>query len=207
MELELVPLEGEDNNRQLLSPEERERMILRIKPIPPEALQGFDRAQRLQIQSFLSRLIAVSEQLHHDMDDIAHKAQLREQMNRLHAQRTALFEQATPAVREFNRLVDLSAAEPWLEWEVMLKSLQRELEKAQSETDHGGEEMLVKKPFLPQADEHKAASLLEVKTTGRYSAQDIEKLICAFSLEELVSFLILSRKVITGQFWERDYDL
>ncbi|MBE0509740.1 MAG: hypothetical protein K0A95_05175 [Chromatiales bacterium] len=46
-----------------------------------------------------------------------------------------------------------------------------------------------------------------MKTTGRYSAQDIEKLIGAFSLEELVSFLILSGKVISGQFWERDYDL
>lgn len=208
MELELVPLDGEDNNRLLLSPEERERMILRIKPIQPEALQVFDTVQRQQIQTFLSRLIAVSEQLHQDMDDFAHKVQLREHMDALHAMRTALFEQATPAVNDFNRLVDLSAAEPWLEWEVMLKSLQREMEKEDFKSNTTTERADVTgNPFLRQADGLRKDTLLDVKEHGRYSAHDIEKLIVSFSLEELVKFLILSRKVITGQFWERDYDL
>ena len=208
MELELVPLEGEDENRRLLSPEERERMILRIKPIQPEVLQRFDTPQRMQIQTFLSRLIAVSEQLQHDMADTAHKAQLRDRMNKLHAMRTALFEQATPAVKDFNQLVDLSAAEPWLEWEVMLNSLHQEMEKSYYATKNStGHAAAAANPFLMQADDLKDDALMDLKKQGRYSAHDIEKMIFYFSLEDLVKFLILSRKVITGQFWEREYDL
>ena len=208
MDLELVPLEGEDDHQRLLSPEERERMILRIKPIQPEALQHFDPTQRKEIQTFLYRLIAVSEQLHHDMEDTAHKDQLKEHMNKLHTIRKALFDKASPAVQEFTQLVDLSAVEPWLEWEVMMNSLRREMQKAYFATKNTtGQAAALDNPFLMQVDDLRDDALMDLKKKGRLTPHEIEEVIFYFSLEDLVKFLIQSRKVITGQFWERDYDL
>lgn len=84
MTLELEPLDDEEDCARLRSLEERERMKARIKPIPPDALAVFDAGQRHTIQGFLSRLIALSDQIHHDMEDTAHLSEHKEHTVKLH---------------------------------------------------------------------------------------------------------------------------
>lgn len=208
MKLELEPLDDDEDRARLLSLEERERMKARIKPIPPDALGVFDAEQRHTIQTFLSRLIALSEQIHHDMEDTAHLSEHKEHMLKLHTLRRALFDHPLPEIDAFVHLVDLSAMEPWLEWEVFLSSLQRELENAYFETKNtAGQAAAVENPFLLQVDDNSDDVLMDLKKKARMTPQEIEQLIFHFPLEELVRFLVQSRKVITGQFWEGDYDL
>ena len=208
MTLELEPLDDEEDRARLLSLEERERMKARIKVIPAEALATFNAAQRQTIQTFLYRLIALSEQIHHDMDDKAHLPEHKEHILKLHTLRRGLFDHAEPEVDAFVHLVDLSAVEPWLEWEVFLSSLQRELEKAYFETKNtAGQAAALENPFLLQVDDNSDDALMDLKKNARITPQEIEQLVFHFPLEELVKFLVQSRKVITGQFWEGDYDL
>lgn len=208
MKLELEPLDDDEERARLLSPEEREQMLARIKPIPPEALKRFDAEQRHQIQTFFYRLIALSEQVHHDMEDTKHLAEHEAHMVKLHGMRRRLFEKASPVLNEFIHLVDLSAMEPWLEWEVFLNTLRREMEKEFYETKNtAGQAAALDNPFLLQVDDNSDEEQLALKKQSRLTPRDIEQLIFHFSLEDLVKYLIQSRKVITGQFWERDYDL
>lgn len=208
MELELVPLEGEKERARLLPLEERERMKARIKPIPKAALADFSNEQRQQIRQFLFHLISYSEHVHHDMEDTKHITDHREHMVRLHAMRQELFDKAAPAVQAFIKLVDLSPMEPWLEWEVLLHALQREIQGEFYETrNRTGTAAAIDNPFLMQVDDGRDEEQMELSHRGRMTTHDIEQCIFHFELEVLVKQLIQARRVITGEIWEGDYDL
>ncbi len=211
MKLELEPLDDDERQARLLSQEEREWMIRRIKDIPPEALQSFDAVQRREIQTFLYRLISLSEQLHHDMleakkalDKEAHEGPIR----KLSQMRQELCSKASPAVERFIQLVDLGAMEPWLEWEVFIGGLQHQLGKEYFQTKNtSGMAAAKDNPFLLQVDDARDEEVHDHGKAARLAPVDIERVIFHFPLEELVSSLIHSRKVITGLIWEGDYDL
>ena len=47
----------------------------------------------------------------------------------------------------------------------------------------------------------------KLQEKSRLTPLDIENYVFQFSIEEITTMLIDSRKVITGAFWERSYDL
>ncbi len=202
MELELVPREGE----KLLSPEEREQMKRRIRTIDPEELAHFTENERQRIKIFLFRLIALSEHVHHDMEDEEHVAEHMDHIEKLHQARQQLFESVEEKVNEFIHLVDLCAAEPWLEFEVFMHRLVNVIRKRYYETKNsGGVEATLDNPFLMQMDEDLEEKKFDLDEKTRMTERDIEALIFRFSLEDLVANLINARKMITGQFWEDEY--
>jgi hypothetical protein len=202
MELELVPREGE----KLLSPEEREQMMRRIRVIEPEELAHFTENERQRIKIFLFKLIALSEHVHHDMEDEEHVIEHMDNIEKLHEQRRKLFKSVDERVDEFIHLVDLCAAEPWLEFEVFMHRLVNVARKRYYETKHsGGVEATLDNPFLMQMDEDLEDEKYDLETDTRMTERDIEALIFRFTLEELVANLINARKMITGQFWDDEY--
>ncbi len=205
MELELIPKEDGKEIR-LLSPEEREAMKKRIRTINPSELAHFGEAERQRIKIFLSRLISLSEHVHHDMEDEEHIAEHREQIEELHGKRQLLFRKADGKIQEFIKLIDLCAAEPWLEYEVFMRRLQGELRKRLFDIKNRvGVEAGLNNPFLMQVDDVKDDEHKELSAATRITEREIEELIFRFPLEDLVKVLIDARKVITGTFWEDDY--
>jgi hypothetical protein len=202
VELSLVPREGE----KLLSPEEREEMKRRIRTIKPAELEVFSNTDRQQIQVFLARLIELSEHLHHDMEDEAHVMEHQEQIADLHSRRQALFAELPPKIEEFVHLIDLCAAEPWLEYEVFLHRLQGIRRKRYFDVKNKqGVGASQDNPFLMELDDLGQEKQDAMNEQTRLTDQDIEGLIFGFPLEELVSNLIDARKIITGQFWDDEY--
>lgn len=202
MELQLEPREGE----KLLSPEEREQMKRRIRQVEPEELAQFNEAERQRIKILLARLIALSEHVHHDMEDDDHVAEHQEHIEQLHMERQRLFDKADAKTRDFVRLIDLCAAEPWLEYEVFMHRLEGLLRKKYFETKHGGGvEATLNNPFLMQTEDITAELHMDLTGLTRITEREIESLIFRFSLEDLVETLINARKIITGQFWDDEY--
>ena len=202
MELSLIPREGE----KLLSPEEREAMKKRIRKIRPEELAHFTKQDRQGIKVFFARLIALSEHVHHDMEDEEHVMENMEKIEKLHAERQHLFSKVDDKVFEFVRIVDLCAAEPWLEFEVFMQRLKAILRKKYYQVKNGGGvDAAAGNPFLMQVDNLVSEKQDDLAKLTRITEQEIEGLIFRFSLVELVANLIDARKIITGQFWDDEY--
>ncbi len=120
MKLSLVPIEG----KEAISKEEKERAKRRARPIRPAELIRFDNEDRKQKQHFLTLLITLSEQLHHDMTEHAEDPGENESYEipiaKLQAQRHALFDSPSPAIADFIDLLQFYAMEPWPEFEMMI---------------------------------------------------------------------------------------
>ena len=209
MELELVPLEGEKKETQrLLPPGERERMKARIKPIKPEVFEPFTDEQQHEMKMFLYRLIALSENIHHDMEDLKHIGEHEEHMMKLHTLRRALFAKASPAAGDFIKIIDISPMEPWLAWEVFVHSLQGEVMSEYYETKNtAGEAVVRDNPNMMQVDDNCEDKQMERSQKGRLTPHDIERYIFHFGIYDLVKHIIHARKIISGTIWEGDYDL
>ena len=203
MELELVPIEGE----KLLSPKEREQMLKRIREIPPDAFKHLSDADRHAIKTFLYHDISLSLLLHNDMEDKEHLSDHREHMQKVHATRQKLFDSIPPVVHEFCQLVDISPMEPWLEWDVLLKSLMSEKHTQYYKTkNESGVAANLNNPFLMKIDDDIEDKHYDEMMKTKITPHEIEELIFHFSVEEIVGLIIRARKVITGTFWARDYD-
>jgi len=204
MRLELEPIEG----NKLLPPEEREQMIKRIKPVHAQDLAQFTENDNFQIKNFLVQLIICSEIIHHYMEDKEHVKEHEEYLMSNHHKRQELVENASDVVKEYIRLVDLSAVEPWLEWKTLISFFRSEQHKRFYETKNNiGIASASDNPFLMQVDNVADEQMQELQEKSRLTPSDIENYVFQFSIEEITTMLIDSRKVITGAFWERSYDL
>ncbi len=207
MELSLVPIEGEI----VVSEEEKERAKRRARHIPPEQLSRFDNEDRKQIKHFLSLLITLSEQLHHDMreheKDPGDTAAYQGHIVKLQAQRQALFDAPTRAVADFIELLQFYAMEPWPEFEMMIagirgEDLQRYYDtKLKAAVD----------PFHIRAEDdvdRAQDEQMELAKQCRITPHEIKELVWFHSLESLVKHLIDGRQLMTGEFWNLGhYDL
>ena len=205
MHLELVAREGE----KLLPPEERERMKKRIRVIRPAELAHFTKKDRRQIKIFFIKLVALSEIVHHDLEeDKEHLVEHEDHIKLIHAKRRYLVETSEGAVKEFIHLIDISAMEPWLEWDVMLEGLHNAQQKKYYETkNQEGVGAAVDNPFLMQVDDQNDEEFRTISQKTRLTPKDIETAIIPVTLEDIVHHIINSRKIITGQIWEGDYDI
>lgn len=205
MHLELVAREGE----KLLPPEDRERMKKRIRDIPPAELAHFTKQERRLIKLFFVQLVSLSEVVHHDLEeDKEHLVENAEHLKRTHAMRRRLVESAQGAIKEFIKLIDISAMEPWLEWEVMLEGLHNAQRKKYYETkNQQGVGAAVTNPFLMQVDDQNDEEFQTVAQKTRITQADVEAAIMPVTIEDIVNHIIASRKIITGQIWEGDYNL
>ena len=64
VDLELEPIEGE----RVISEEEQERRRYRTRSITPEELALFNTVEKTACRDFLVRLIVLTEQFQHDLD-------------------------------------------------------------------------------------------------------------------------------------------
>lgn len=207
MELTLEPIEGE----KLLSEEEKERIIRRSRPIPPEVIRRFNDAEQKEMKIFLSTLIVLTEQFQHDLDQIEEHKDNEEfcekHIAKLQVDRLALFENPSPSVPKFIELLELYPMEPWHEYELMIAGIRGD------DLNHYYETKLkatVDKYHvqvegrLEKEQEDKLVRELKCRMTPK----DIQDLILFHSLEDLVKHLISSRQLISGKYWDVGfYDL
>ena len=207
MELTLEPIEGE----KLLSEEEKERIIRRSRPIPPEVIRRFNDAEQKEMKIFLSTLIVLTEQFQHDLDQIEEHKDNEEycekHIAKLQVDRLALFENPSPSVTKFIELLELYPMEPWHEYELMIAGIRGDdlnhyyETKLKATVDKYHVQVEGK---LEKEQEDKLVRELKCRMTPK----DIQDLILFHSLEDLVKHLISSRQLISGKFWDVGfYDL
>ena len=205
MELELVPMDGE----KVVTEEEKERLKRRIKPIPPEKLEVFSEEDRKQIKHFLIQLIAVTEQIHHEIDIENPPSDQKEHIDKMHSLRRDLFTEQHAAVKRFCELLEISAAEPWHEFEVLISELLGEDRHHYFETkNESGVNAALDNPFLMQVEDKQDRAeeeRLTLTAKSRMTPHEIGELIYHHSLEDIVKDIISARNVISGQFWDDEY--
>lgn len=204
MTLELVPIEG----ARIITEEERQRLLRRIRPISKEELAQFDDTARREIKLFLIGFLITSEMIHHEMERVG-SLDHEERLGRLHVERIALFESATPGVKGFAQLMDFCPMEPWQEMEILIRGLRGEDLRRYYEIKHkSGVKAATNNPFLMQMDENSGEEMMSLALKSRITRREVESLIFRYSIEEIVKNIILARKCNTGQFWSSDhYDL
>ena len=201
MELKLVPVEGEE----VLSEEEKERIKRRALPISPEVIRRFSDAEQKEMRFFLVSLIVLTEQFYHDSkrkeDYKDNLDYYKEIMDKLQANRGALFGNPSPPVAKFIKLLELYPMEPWHEYELMIAGIRGDDLNHYYETS-----------IKATVDEHhirvegntekEQEDLLKRELKCRMTPKDMQDLILSHSLEELVKHLISSRQLISGKFWD-----
>lgn len=210
MSLELVPIEGE----RILTEEEQQWQKFRARDIPPEAFRRFSPEQQKEIKIFLVKLIVLSEQCHHVMQQLdktseEYRQALEDQLEQFNARRIKLFAALPQFQKVFNDLLALCASEPWKELEEFLNNLRHD------DMDHYRETKLstgiaaaLDNPFLLQMEDEIDDQHMEMQMKCRTTPQEIESLILHHPLEALVKHLINARRVSSGEFWDQGfYDL
>ena len=207
MELSLEPIEGE----KILSEEEKERIKRRALPIPEEAISRFSDTEQKEMRFFLASLIVLTEQFHHDSERKEdYKDNLyfyKETIDKLQANRVALFKNPSPPVANFIKLLELYPMETWYEYELMIAGIRGDDLHRYYETS-----------IKATVDEHhvrvegntekEQEDQLTRDLKCRMTPKDIQDLILSHSLEDLVKHLISSRQLISGKFWDVGmYDL
>jgi len=200
MEFELEPMEGEN----LLPAEERERMLSRIKPVEESLFRQFNEKQQQYIKSVLVKLIILCESIHHDIQDKKHESQLR--MN--NQKRQELMQNLEPIVQKYFQLLDITSAEPWLSWETLLELMQSDINQEYYDMQNKtGIEAAENNPFLVKIEGISNEQINDLNQKGRLTASKIEDCVYHFNLFQISELLIKARKIITGTFWNREYDL
>jgi len=201
MELKLEPIAGE----KVLSEEEKERIKRRSRDIPEEVIRRFSDAEQKEMRFFLASLIVMTEQYHNESERKEdYKDNLdyyKEQIDKLQGNRVALFKNPSPPVAKFIKLLELYPMEAWHEYELMIAGvrgddLHRYYEtsiKATVDEHHIRVEGNTEK-------EQEAQLTRDLKC--RMTPKDIQDLVLAHSLEDLVKHLIASRQLISGKFWD-----
>jgi len=201
MELKLVPIEGE----KVLSEVEKERIKRRARPISPEEIRCFSDEDQKEIKLFLASLTVFTEQFYYDSERKEdYKDNLdfyKEHIDKLQANRGALFDNPSLPVAKFIKLLELYAMEPWHEYELMLAGIR-------GDDLHRYYETTIK----ATVDEHhirvegntekEQDDQLTRDLKCRMTPKDIQDLILSHSLEDLVKHLIASRQLISGKFWD-----
>nr|NIR60762.1 hypothetical protein [Gammaproteobacteria bacterium] len=197
MKLELVPKEGE----KVLSEEEKERLRRRTRSIPPQALRAFSEAGQAQIKDFLARLIVLLVELQRDREHDDRAEYYERHVEKLEAQRAALFEQPPPEVARFIELLQLCPMEPWREIESLLDHLRHDdLWRTHRLKHETGIEAALDNPFLMQQDDGVEEERQEQRMQCRMTADEIDIMVRHFSVEELANQIINARRVAAGDF-------
>lgn len=202
MDLELEPIEGE----RVISEEEQERRRYRTRSITPEELALFNTVEKAACRDFLARLIVLTEQFQHDLDQHDPSEACQENIRRLNEKRQALFIDPPGWLKDFIVLLELYPMEPWAEFSVLIRRLQSEDRKrhyaAISET---GIEAAYDNPFLMQMDDDSDDSPSALAGQARITPAEIEALLSRYPLGELVNHLTSARRVSAGEFWDEEY--
>jgi len=209
MELKLVPIEGE----KVLSEVEKERIKRRARPISPEEIRCFSDEDQKEIKLFLASLTVFTEQFHHDSERKEdYKDNLdfyKEHIDKLQANRGALFDNPSLPVAKFIKLLELYAMEPWNEYELMFAGIR-------GDDLHRYYETMIKATVdeyhiqVEGNTEKEQEDQLTRELKCRMTPKDIQDLIHSHSLEDLVKHLIASRQLIliSGKFWDEGmYDI
>jgi hypothetical protein len=202
VDLELEPIEGE----RVISEEEQERRRYRTRSITPEELARFNTVEQAACRDFLVRLIVLTEQFQHDLDQHDPSEACQEHIRCLNEKRRALFIDPPGWRKDFIALLELYPMEPWAEFSILIQRLQSEDRKQHyaviSET---GIEAAFDNPFLMQQEDASDDSRSALAGQARITPAEIEALLSRYPLCKLVNHLTSARRVSTGGFWEEEY--
>ncbi len=202
VDLELEPIEGE----RVISEEEQERRRYRTRSITPEELALFNPVEKAACRDFLVRLIVLTEQFQHDLDQHDPSEACQEHIRRLNEKRQALFIHPPGWLKNFVALLELYPMEPWAEFSILIQRLQSEDRNrhyaAISET---GIEAACDNPFLMQMDDDSDDSPSALAGQARMTPAEIEALLIRYPLGKLVNHLTSARRVSAGEFWDEEY--
>ncbi|MBF0264947.1 MAG: hypothetical protein HQL46_06705 [Gammaproteobacteria bacterium] len=191
----------ETNEDDILLPvDERESMLKRINPVDNEEILKFDESQQQQIKAELVKLIIYSNYIQLDMQDNKHEKHVR--IN--HQKRQTLIKEASPIVKKYFFMMNIYAVEPWLAWRTFMDLLHKEISEEYFRIEKN---KTTNNPFLVRIEGVSSEPSSEKNQIDRLTASMIEEYIFHFNLLELSNFLIKARKLITGTFWENEYDL
>jgi len=201
MELKLEPMAGE----KVLSEEEKERIKRRARPISPEDIRCFSDEDQKEIKLFLASLTVFTEQFQYDSERKEdYKDNLdyyKERIDKLQANRAALFDNPSSPVAKFIKLLELYTMEPWHEYELMFAGIRGDDLNRYYETTIKAtvDEYHIQ---VEGNTEKEQEDQLTRELKCRMTPKDIQDLIFFHSLEDLVKHLIASRQLISGKFWD-----
>lgn len=198
-----------------MSKEEKEWHEMRMRPISPEIMRQFDNDAENSTKVFLIQLIMLTQQFHSDMEDHDNCSEeqqefYKKESKKLNKDRLALFQNVSPPLKEFIKILNLYPMENWQEFEGLIKNLQNKDLQAYHDLCHtAGISAALDNPFLMQVEEDTEEEHMELAMKSKkITPIEIEAIIRHYPLGEIVEQLINVRKVYSGSFWEADfYDL
>ena len=109
------------------------------------------------------------------MEDKEHVREHEEHLRWNHRQRQELIQNASDAIKEYNKLLNISAVVPWMEWEVFIQFLQSRLHICFIEKIHDDEisKKNAENPFLIQMDNIADQHLKDSMKKNRFTTADI----------------------------------
>ncbi len=202
MELELVPLDGQEARKK----SDKERARKRYQKIPPKVLRKFTDEQQQKIKEFMIDLVLITHEIQHETESGKGTKDHEERLDRLNGRRHALFEQPERAVAQFIKLLSLAALESAQEIEALIRDLRREdvQDYYKTEVDVGLDAAL-DNPFLRQINDNIEDEKLSLKLKTRLTNSEIEALIRRRSLQDIVDRVIAARCLTSGLFWRDSY--
>ena len=200
MELKLEPIEGE----KVISEEEKERLRKRAEPIPPEKITSFSAVEQKEIKAFLANLVILTEQIHHEMEQEETPNYFKKEIADIQQKRNALFSSPTPAIRKFIQLLQFFPMEPWYEFELMIAGVRGDDIKHYYETKLNAEVDTRHIQIEDNVESNEEDRMLaEMKC--RLTPAEIRNIVFQHSLEDMVKHLILSRRLMSGEFWDESF--
>jgi hypothetical protein len=205
MDLELVPIEG----KKELTLDEKKKQKIRSKHIDPELLAQFSSEDELEIKQFLSELIILIDEIHHEMEQDELLEGHEDRLAALNEKRFALFQNLSNPIGRFVKLLRLAPVESSEEVELLVQELRRdELREHYKITAESGIDIAKNNPFLMQMEDNIEGEHRDLEMKCRSTPIEIQALVSHFSLEILVESLITARRMTSGEFWAGDhYDL
>ena len=205
MDLELVPIEG----KKELTLDEKKKRHIRSQRIDPELLTQFSKEDEIEIKQFVSDMIILIDEFHHEMEQDELLEGHEDRLAALNEKRFALFENLSNPVARFVKLLRLAPVESSEEVEILVKELRRdELREHYMTTAETGIDIAKDNPFLMQMDDNIEGEHKDLEMKCRTTPTEIQALVNHFSLEVIVESLISARRMTTGEFWDGDhYDL
>jgi hypothetical protein len=202
MELELVPLDGQEAEKK----SDKKRARKRYQKIPPKVLRKFTDEQQQKIKEFMIDLVLITHDLQHETESRKGTKDHEERLARLNKRRRGLFEQPERTVAQFIKLLSISALESREEIETLIRDLRREDVQVHYKTEvDTGHEAALDNPFLRRIKDNIEDDKLSLKLKTRLTNSEIESLIRRRSLQDIVDRVIAARRLTSGLFWRDSY--
>ena len=198
--LELEPMEAEDDRIIRGKPSDRSKFI------QPAKIRHFTKTEQQDIKDFLVELIVLVHEIQHETEQDESTEGHDERLEQLTDKRFQLFQNLSPHIERFIRLLGLAHVESAEEIELLLTVLRKEgLQRYYQSKVQPDELTGDDNPFLMQIEDASFEEQLILALKTRITSTEITSLLLAHSLESLVQHIIEVRRLVSGEFWRDSY--